>query len=359
MRNTQQQHDAASAAPAVNGLRAQAPNSAASLALHASHASHAEHDQSPHDHGGHHHPHAGSSEKKLLLACALTLLTLVVEGVGGWYSGSLALLADAGHMLVDAGALLLAWAGAHFAQRPADHLRSFGYARLEVLVGYTNALAQLGIVAWIAYEAVGRFMLPAPILSGVMLVAALVGLAVNLIVLRALGGHDHDDLNSAGARLHVLGDLFGSLGAVAAALIIRWLGWLWADPALSVAVALLILVSAFHLLRRSAHILLEGTPEGVDAATLTEAIKQETCIEDVHHVHVWQLAGGQRLATMHARLVEGTDTHDALLIVQSILRNKFHIAHATVQIEQQGCIETECSARRLAPKSRAHASAGH
>lgn len=282
-------------------------------------------------------------ERRLLFAFALTLLTLIVEAAGGWYSGSLALLADAGHMFVDAFALLLAWAGAHFAMRPADDKRSFGYARLEVLVGYTNALAQFGIVAWIAAEALARFAMPTPILSGIMLVVALVGLVVNLLVLQVLGGHDHDDLNTAGARLHVLGDLLGSLGAVAAALIIRSFGWLWADPAISIVVAVLILVSAWRLLRRSAHILLEGTPDGVDAALVTATVKREAGIADVHHVHVWQLAGGRRLATLHARMVEGADTHAALLRVQSILREQFHIAHATVQIEQHGCLHDDCA----------------
>ena len=295
-----------------------------------------------HDHD-HAHAHAHSSERRLLFAFALTLLTLIVEAIGGWYSGSLALLADAGHMFVDAFALLLAWAGAHFAQRPADLKRSFGYARLEVLVGYTNALGQFVLVAWIAAEAIARLASPQPILSGIMLVVALVGLVVNVLILRVIGGHDHEDLNIAGARLHVLGDLLGSAGAVAAALIIRGFGWLWADPVISIFVALLILGSASKLLRRSAHILLEGTPDDVDAALVSATVKREAGIEDVHHVHVWQLAGGRRLATLHARLVEGTDAHAALTGVQSILREQFHIAHATVQIEQHGCPHDDCA----------------
>ena len=293
-----------------------------------------------HDHKDHDHGHA--SERRLLFAFGLTLLTLVIEAIGGWYSGSLALFADAGHMFVDAFALLLAWAAAHFARRPADDKRSFGYARLEVLVGYTNALAQFGIAAWIVTEAVERFVSPTTILPGIMLVVAMVGLVVNLFVLQVLGGHAHDDLNTAGARLHVLGDLLGSLGAVVAALIIRWLGWLWADPAISIFVALLILGNAWKLLRRSAHILLEGTPEGVDAALVSETVKREAGISDVHHVHVWQLAGGRRLATLHARLAEGADAHATLLGVQSILREKFQIIHATVQIEQRDCLHDDC-----------------
>ncbi|MFT3791707.1 MAG: cation diffusion facilitator family transporter [Rudaea sp.] len=290
----------------------------------------------------HDHDHAGAGERRLLWAFVLTSLTLVVEAFGGWFSGSLALLADAGHMFVDAFALLLAWMGAYFARRPADDKRSFGYARLEVLVGYTNALGQFVLVAWIVAEAVARFAQPAPILSGVMLAIAIAGLAVNLFVLRVLGGHDHDDLNAAGARLHVLGDLLGSLGAVAAALLIRWRGWLWADPAFSILVSLLIVNSAWRLLKRSAHILLEGTPEGVDVTQVTVAAREGEGIVDVHHVHVWQLAGGRRLATLHARLAEEADAQAALAQVQRVLRERFRIAHATVQIERRDCAHEDC-----------------
>ena len=290
----------------------------------------------------HDHDHAGIGERRLLWAFVLTLLTLVVEAAGGWVSGSLALLADAGHMFVDAFALLLAFLGAYFARRPADERRSFGYARLEVLVGYTNALFQFALVAWIVAEALGRFAKPEPILSGTMLAIALAGLAVNLFVLRVLGGHDHDDLNTAGARLHVFGDLLGSLGAVAAALLIRWQGWLWADPAFSILVSLLILNGAWKLLKRSAHILLEGTPEDVDTAQVAVAARASDGVVDVHHVHVWQLAGGRRLATLHARLTEDADAHAALIQVQTILREKFRIVHATVQIERRDCAHEDC-----------------
>ena len=291
----------------------------------------------------HDHDHAGMSERRLLWAFVLTILTLVVEAAGGWISGSLALLADAGHMFVDAFALLLAWMGAYFARRPADDIRSFGYARLEVLVGYTNALFQFVLVAWIVIEAMGRFAQPEPILSGTMLVIAIASLVVNLFVLRVLGGHDHDDLNAAGARLHVIGDLLGSLGAVAAALLIRWKGWLWADPAFSIFVSLLIVRSAWKLLKRSAHILLEGTPEGIDTAQVAVAARAGEGVVDVHHVHVWQLAGGRRLATLHARLAEEADAHVALAQVQRILREKFQIVHATVQIERRDCAHEDCT----------------
>jgi cobalt-zinc-cadmium efflux system protein len=298
-----------------------------------------------HSHDHSHHDHAASGEHRLLLAFALTLITLLAEAIGGWWSGSLALLADAGHMLVDAVALLLAWGGAHFSRRPADALRSFGYARLEVLVGYSNALMQFLIVAWIVAEAASRLLAPEPIRAPAMLAIAAAGFMINVLVLRVLGAHDHDDLNTAGARLHVLGDLLGSLGAVIAALAIWRFGWLWADPVTSILVAVLILSSAWKLLRRSAHILLEGTPEDVEAETVIETIRGEAGVLDVHHVHVWQLAGGQRLATLHARVGEGADAGLALAGVQRVLRERFRIAHATVQIEAGDCVGHDCHER--------------
>lgn len=299
---------------------------------------------SAHAHSHDHHRPA-AAEHRLLFAFALTTLTMFAEAAGGWWSGSLALLADAGHMLVDAVALLLAWAGAHFARRPADALRSFGYARLEVLVGYSNALLQFLIVAWIVAEAASRLLAPEPIRAAAMLAIATAGFAVNLIVLRVLGGHQHahDDLNVAGARLHVLGDLLGSLAAVIAALAIWRFGWLWTDPVTSIVVALLILGSAWNLLRRSAHILLEGTPEDIESAALIEAIRNEVGVADVHHVHVWQLAGGQHLATLHVRLVESADANLTLANVQRVLRERFRIVHATVQIERgEDCAHADC-----------------
>jgi len=301
----------------------------------------------PHDHD-HSHGHA-SREGRLLLAFALTAATLVAEAVGGWLSGSLALLADAGHMLVDAGALMFAWLGALYARKPADARRSFGYARLEVLVGYSNALVQFLLVAWIVSEALMRFANPTPILSGTMLVIALLGLVVNALVLGVLSSHDHGDVNTAGARLHVMGDLLGSLGAVAAALLVRYLGWLWTDAAVSILVSLLILGSAWRLLRRCAHILLEGTPEGMDADLVGGAIEHEVAgVRDVHHVHIWQLAGGNHVATLHALALDGYAPDQVILSIQAVLRERFSVEHATVQLEDTHCEQVGCSGRSAA-----------
>ncbi len=296
----------------------------------------------PHVHV-HEHPRDGA-RGRLAFAFALTCAVLIVEALGGWWSGSLALLADAAHMLVDAGALALAWTAAVFALKPADTRRSFGYARLEVLAGFVNALVQLLLVVGIVYEAIRRLLAleSIHIQSGVMLVVAAVGLVVNAIVLRSLHAHSHDDLNTAGARLHVFGDLLGSVATVIAALLVRYLGWEWADPALSLLVSLLILRGAFVLLRRSAHILLEGVPEDLAPAEIREALAMaDPAIAEVHHLHVWQIASGSRMATLHARLRESGDPQQAMRAIQRIARERFSISHVTVQIESSDCLDPE------------------
>jgi cobalt-zinc-cadmium efflux system protein len=302
---------------------------------------------------GHHHEHAGETgtvvrERKLLIAVVLTTGMMLVEVGGGWWSGSLALLADAGHMLVDCAALILALLAARMARRPADARRTYGYGRMEVLAGFVNALTQFVLVAFIAYEAIERLFKPVEILSGVMLGVAIVGLLVNLIVLRSLHGHSHEDVNIGAASLHVLGDLLGSVGAIVAALLVRWMGWNWADPLLSVLVSLLILRSALSLLRRSTHILLEGVPEGMDTQEVETALRgSDDAIRDVHHLHVWQLASGSRMATLHLELQEQGDGARALAAVNRTLLERFGIQHATVQIDPGDCPDGSpgCSAQ--------------
>jgi cobalt-zinc-cadmium efflux system protein len=296
----------------------------------------------PHAHDHHAAAHGSQAGRALGIAFALTCLMLAIEAAGGVISGSLALLADAGHMLVDAASLLLAWTAAHFASRPADARRSFGYARLEVLAGFVNALVQVLLVAWIVYEAVRRLLSlgETGIRSGVMLGVALAGLLVNVIVLRMLHDREADDLNAAAASLHVFGDLLGSLATVAAALLVRYLHWTWADPALSLVVSLLILRGAWELLNRSSHILLEGVPEGLRTEDIRAAlVENDAAVVEVHHVHVWQIAAGARMATLHARVREGSDTQAQLRAIKRVLRERFAIDHATVEIELGACAD--------------------
>lgn len=303
------------------------------------------HEPARHVDHDHNHDHdltatSGSRRRKLAFAFVLTTAMMAVEVAGGAWSGSLALLADAGHMTVDALALLLAVVGAWMATKPADARRSYGYGRMEVLAGFVNALGQFVLVGWIAYEAIVRLLHPGEILSGVMLAVAIAGLLVNALVLRTLHGHAHDDVNLAGASLHVLGDLLGSLAAVLAALAIRWFGWLWADPLLSLLISLLILGSAWRLLRTSAHILLEGVPDGMDSALVEASLRTaDPGIRDIHHLHVWQLASGSRMATVHAELHECADGARALRAIKRMLLEHFGIQHVTVQIDPGSCLD--------------------
>ncbi|MEW5315183.1 MAG: hypothetical protein WDW38_006629 [Sanguina aurantia] len=300
-------------------------------------------------HAHHDHDHASTDvgdpgsrrRRKLLFAFGLTVVMMAVEAFGGVLSGSLALLADAGHMMVDALALLLAFVGAWMATKPADARRSYGYGRMEVLIGFVNALSQFVLVGWIIYEAIIRLMHPGAILSGVMFFVAIAGLLVNVFVLRMLHGHAHDDVNLAGASLHVLGDLLGSVAAVLAALAIRWKGWLWADPVLSLLVSLLILNSAWRLLKLSAHILLEGVPDGLDCAEVEKSLRgAHASIRDIHHLHVWQLASGSRMATVHAELEVSADSAPAVIAINEVLRDRFSVQHVTVQIDPAGeCLD--------------------
>jgi cobalt-zinc-cadmium efflux system protein len=300
-----------------------------------------------HSHACEHHEHSHATgtvgrERKLLFAFALTAGMMLAEVAGGFWSGSLALLADAGHMLVDALALLLALLAARMALRPADARRTYGYGRMEVLAGFVNALTQFVLVGFIAYEAVERLFKPVEILSGVMLGVAVAGLIVNVIVLRSLHDHAHDDVNLGAASLHVLGDLMGSVGAVLAALAVRWMGWNWADPVLSLLVSLLILGSAWQLLRRSTHILLEGVPEGMDTREVETVLRDaDASIRDVHHLHVWQLASGSRMATLHVELHDQGDGARALAAVNRTLLERFGIRHTTVQIDPGDCPDAD------------------
>lgn len=293
----------------------------------------------PHDHHDHHdHSHAptvtGDNERKVLVAFLVIFSFMFVEVVGGLLSGSLALLADAGHMLTDAAALALAYGAFRFGRRAADAKRTFGYARFEVLASFINAVTLFAIVLWIVWEAYGRFRQPIEILTGPMLAVAFVGLLVNLFVLWFLMRGDSEHINIRGAVVHVMGDLLGSVGAVAAALIIRFTGWTPIDPILSVLVSLLILRSAWILLRGSTHILLEGAPEGVSPALVEQHLLQSVAgVAAVSHVHVWLISSGRTLATLHVRPAAGTDPRKVVAEVEKALHQRFDIEHATVAID--------------------------
>ena len=311
------------------------------------------HEHHEHDHGGtathgHGHDHGpghvhGATDKtRVLIAAALTGGFMVAEAVGGFLTGSLALVADAGHMLTDSLSLALAWYAFHLAERSATARLTYGFDRVKTLVAYTNGLAIFAIALWIVYEAWQRFLEPTPILGGPMLLVAIGGLVVNIAGFVVLHGGDRGSLNMRGAILHVLGDMLGSAGAIVAALVILATGWTPIDPILSVLVALLILSTAWSLMRDAAHVLLEGAPPQLDRDGIASDIVAHVAnVREIHHIHVWSLDGSKTMATLHACLDDGADANVAVRDVKARLSSKFSITHATVEPEFGRCADAE------------------
>ena len=292
-----------------------------------------------HDHEEHGHT---NNRRRLLIALVITAAFTVVEVVGGLITRSLALLADAGHMLTDSMALALAVLAFVISARPADKRRSFGYHRIQILAAFVNGITLLAIVVWILIEAARRFLAPPEVLGETMLYVAVVGLVVNIVSFWILHGGDQDNLNMRGAALHVLSDLLGSVAAIAAAVVIIYTGWMPIDPILSVAVALLIFRSAWFIVRRSAHILLEGTPDWLNVDEIkTRLMKALPNVGDVHHVHVWGLTQERLMLTMHIALHgDRLDPTETIRSVKRILADDYGIDHSTIEIEFDGCADT-------------------
>jgi cobalt-zinc-cadmium efflux system protein len=298
-----------------------------------------------HGHGhGHEHVHGledHGSSNGLGLAFWLIGAFTIVEAVGGYWSGSLALLADAGHMFVDTLALALAFFAHRLARRPASESRSFGHSRMQVLAAFVNSLLLLAIVVAILVEAVQRLMTPHPINAPLAFGVALAGVAVNVVAAWLLHGDEHD-LNVHAAYLHVLSDLAGSGAAVLAALIVMTTGWLPADAWLSLVVTALIARGAWQLLRHSAHVLQEGAPHGFDAVGLANRLVATVpTVLDVHHVHAWSLTPRETLLTLHARLAPGADAAAALASLKHVLVDEFAISHSTIQLEASDCADED------------------
>lgn len=314
---------------------------------------HPHHHQHPphhaHAHGaGHAHPHGVGNRRRILFAALLTGGFMLAEVVGGLLTGSLALLADAGHMLIDAVALALAYVAYRVGDRPGNPRMTYGFDRLKILVAYTNGLTVFAIAIWIAVEAADRLIEPAPVLGGPMLAIALLGLAVNVAAFAILRGGDRASLNLRGAALHVLGDLLGSAAAIVAALVIVATGWVQADPLLSILVAVLLLRSAWTLVREAGLILLEGAPEQVDRNRIAADVAAHAeGVTDIHHMHVWSLDGRQLMATLHARLAAGVDAEASIRAIKSRLQSVHGIGHATVEVETgPACPDEEMERKR-------------
>lgn len=290
---------------------------------------------------GHSHAQDAGNIRRVQVALALTGTFMVVEVVGGILSGSLALLADAGHMLTDSMALALAVFAFRVSSKPADGRRSYGYQRVQIIAAFVNGLSLLVIVGWILFEAVMRLFDPPEVFGSTMLMVATAGLFVNIASFIVLHGGDQENLNIRGAALHVLGDLLGSVAAIIAAFVIIWTGWMPIDPILSVVVAMLILRSAWQLVKRSAHILLEGAPEWLDVddmqAKIIAAVPE---VSEIHHVHVWGLTPQHLMLTMHVVLPETvSEPTPVVRQVKSVLKSEFAIDHSTIEAEYGDCAD--------------------
>ena len=261
---------------------------------------------------------------------------MVAEVAGGLISGSLALIADAGHMLTDFAALAMAWGAFRLAARPANSRYTYGYDRISILVAFLNALTLFAVAGWIIWEAGHRFFAPGEILAGTMLWVAVAGLAVNLIVFWILLGADQENLNIRGAVLHVLGDLLGSIAAIAAAVIIFTTGWVLADPILSVLVAVLILRSAWFLFKDSAHVLLQGTPKALDSAKIeADLTEQIEGLSQIKTLRIWSVTRQHPVLTLKATLRQDANIATVSDAVEQRLKECFEIEDATIDLRHE------------------------
>ena len=284
--------------------------------------------------------HGSANERRTFWAALITLSFMVLELVGGLISGSLALIADAAHMLTDAVSLAFAWYAFRLARRPADEARSYGFDRMQIVAAYTNGVAMLAVVAWIFFEAISRLISPEEVEAGTMLWVAIAGLGANIFAFFVLHGADRDNLNIRGAMLHVLGDLLGSVAAIAAALVILWTGCMPIDPLLSGLVGLLLLASSIRLVREAGHILLEGEPRHIRSQDIGLDIAGSVAgVTDVHHIHVWSLTNERSLLTMHVRIALGASPEQVTRQIKARLMSQFGIDHATIEIEWADCAD--------------------
>ncbi len=277
-----------------------------------------------------------ANERRIRFVFALTAGYAAIQAVGGWLSGSLALIADSGHMISDAAALFLALIAYRIARRPADGTRTYGFHRVRVLAALANGAALLLLVVWIAWEAAHRINAPVEVLAGPMLAVAAIGLVVNIAGAWMLWAGDRRDGNLRGALLHVVGDLLGSVGAIAAALGIMATRWTILDPLLSILVALLVVRSAWGLVSDSVHVLLQATPKGLDIAAAERELADLPGVAEAGHLHVWTLTDETSVATVHVSPAPGAEPLDLPALVAGWLKERYAIDHVTVQVDPPG-----------------------
>jgi cobalt-zinc-cadmium efflux system protein len=301
-----------------------------------------------HSHSGHTHGSgtaAGQHKGKLLGAFALTVGFMLVEVAGGLWTGSLALLADAAHMLTDAGGLALALIAIRFAERPATPQKTYGYVRLEILAALVNAVVLLLLTVFILYEAFDRFVNPPPVLAGPMLAVATAGLVVNLASMKLLAAGSSESLNVKGAYFEVMSDMLGSLGVIIAALVVMFTGWRLADPIIGAGIGLFIVPRTWSLLRQTVHILMEGTPPAIDMALLERALKEIPGVLAVHDLHVWTITSGLDSMSCHLVIADMAKAGEALRAANEVMKTGFHLSHTTIQIEDQALRDAAAHAK--------------
>ena len=295
--------------------------------------------------------------KKLAWALGLTVSYMVAEVIGGLMTGSLALLADAGHMLTDAGGLAMALLAIRFAARPATPEKTYGYLRAEILAALANASVLLLVTVFILYEAYQRFLNPPEIIGGPMLAVAAIGLVVNLVSMRILAGGSSESLNVRGAYFEVLSDMLGSLGVILAAVIVMWTGWRPIDPIIGAGIGLFIVPRTWKLLSETVHILLEGVPAGINTADVQSALEQIDGVRAVHDLHIWTITSGVNALSAHletntntlppsssavsSAVLIGVKSNAILMQVKAMLKYRFNIDHVTIQIEAGNICEDE------------------
>lgn len=287
---------------------------------------------------GHQHGSARTANARALkIALALTGTFLVAEVIGGILTGSLALISDAAHMLTDTAGLAIALAAIRIGERPADSRRTFGYQRFEILAAAFNAIILFAVAGYILYEGYKRFIEPPQVQFGGMLVVAVLGLIVNLIAMRLLDAGKQTSLNVKGAYLEVWSDMLGSLGVIAAAIIIWLTGWVWVDALVAIGIGLWVLPRTWGLLKETVNVLLEGVPEGVDVEAVATALKSLPGVRDIHDLHIWALSSDSPSLSAHLVLAEGGDGEPVRRAASDVLDQRFHITHVTLQTEASDC----------------------
>ncbi len=299
-----------------------------------------------HHHHGHSHGHHPRATGKILIASlAVTLVFVATEAVAGWWSGSLALLSDAGHNFTDAFGLLLAATAYSLESRPGDQIKTFGYQRTGVLAAFVNALMLVGFSVFLIWESIQRLRAPEVVDDQIMLVVAAIGLVINIAIAWGVHGHGND-LNMRATFLHQIGDAASCVAIILGAVAIRYTGWLAVDPLLSIGMSIFIIWTAWDIFKDSLNILLEGLPKGLNLADVTREIRKVPRVDDVHDLHIWSLGSEATALSCHL-VIEDMPTSESELIladVNHVLADRFHIHHATIQFEHTRCAAADVCA---------------